>query len=79
VCKESPPAHPISGKLDCLSGQFPDSKSTTWEFFTDDFFTKPRSPNAVPSLQNAGPALISAQYAYCRPAQESRCKTVLDR
>lgn len=46
---------------------------------SNPFFTKPRSPNAVPSLQNAGPALISVQYAYSRPAQESRSKTVLDR
>jgi hypothetical protein len=33
---QSPSAHPIPGKLDCPSLPFPDSKSTTWEFFTDD-------------------------------------------
>jgi hypothetical protein len=36
VCKESPSTYPLSGKLDCPSVPFPDSKSMTWEFFTDD-------------------------------------------
>src|ERR1700730_12946888 len=34
---QSPSAHPIPGKLNCPSGApFPDSKSTTWELFTND-------------------------------------------
>jgi hypothetical protein len=36
VCKESPFACLLSGKFDCLNAPFPDSKSMTWEFFTDD-------------------------------------------
>jgi hypothetical protein len=35
-CKESPPAYPLPGKFDYLNQPFPDSKSTAWEFFTDD-------------------------------------------
>jgi hypothetical protein len=37
-----PSAHPIPGKLNCANLPLPDSKSTTWEFFTDDYLTRPR-------------------------------------
>jgi hypothetical protein len=37
---------PDSGKLDCASLPFPDSKPTTWEFFTDDKLTS----NFIPLL-----------------------------
>src|SRR5258705_7856209 len=33
---QSPSADPIPGKFDCPSAPIPDSKSMTWEFFTDD-------------------------------------------
>src|SRR3977135_4499909 len=42
VCKESPFASPFSGKFDYVYIPFPDSKSMTWEFFTEDSRTSGR-------------------------------------
>src|SRR5450631_3577295 len=36
ICKESPSAKQFPGKLDFHNAPFLDSKSRTWEFFTDD-------------------------------------------
>jgi hypothetical protein len=37
ICKESPSAKQFPGKLDFHNAPFLDSKSRTWEFFTDDY------------------------------------------
>src|SRR3981081_1604173 len=51
VCKESPFASPFSGKFDYVYIPFPDSKSMTWEFFTEDELAHarrlPRGTNQV--------------------------------
>jgi hypothetical protein len=39
ICKESPSAKQFPGKLDFHNAPFLDSKSRTWEFFTDDYRT----------------------------------------
>src|SRR4030088_2036868 len=41
VCKESPFASPFSGKFDYVYIPLPDSKSMTWEFFTEDHLHLP--------------------------------------
>src|SRR5450432_2954542 len=40
ICKESPSAKQFPGKLDFHNAPFLDSKSRTWEFFTDDYFSR---------------------------------------
>jgi hypothetical protein len=48
ICKESPSAEQFPGKLDFHNAPFLDSKSRTWEFFTDDYFT-----TSAPALHTA--------------------------
>ncbi|MDR5727798.1 MAG: hypothetical protein RB191_10260, partial [Terriglobia bacterium] len=36
-CKESPSHLPVSGKTDYFLAPIPNSKSTAWKFFTDDY------------------------------------------
>src|SRR6202795_4249849 len=57
ICKESPSAEHFPGKLDFHNAPFLDSKSRTWEFFTDDLLTafaarKTGWPGRSPAMTN---------------------------